>query len=661
MGDSDLRKIERAYLALLRARYAARAARAPEPRVVRRPPAKLLQGIDRIGEGPVPARIDEMRAVDVPAASHEPEAARLIANGAQIGLAEVLSSVTRVSLHGSPADSENTCAWLAYGCARLGWAYRVMGWPFQPVPVVLEGETDIVQPDLETCLAVVTASTLAEAEEPWGSGESGRTANRLVDAWRRQRRLMLLIKVPAAGHGHGTGWQRAAERWLEGRGSACPVILIGNTPALPYSLARWFCPFSIEPAHVSGPVEALPAPAAASADPDARLRALEVAVYSAGQSGDPSCAELLVRGLRDFCHEVRGAAAAGLGLVGGAETAPALAMAMGDPLAGVRVAATAALGQIAAQADLESGGWARTPIATLAKGLDAYYADVRAAAALALGGAAQLIDRGVAAPTTVARLIPLLHDRSPTVRESAAAALGMVCDSALAPLLAALHAEQVAVRILAIRALGSSDETAARVALAGALRDSAAQVRAAAALALGTAALVSNGAALAEDDEATKELLAAAIDDEAEVRLAVAEALGDIGGIASAEAAVRLLGDNDPRVRSTDANALVRLGKQATQSLLGALGSPDPAVRWLAIHVLGVRSKEEGGDNVAEGLAAAMADPYSAVRWLAAETLGSLKNAAEVGEQQDVVRAVLAGALHDRNPLVRGAARAALE
>ena len=76
--------------------------------------------------------------------------------------------------------------------------------------------------------------------------------------------------------------------------------------------------------------------------------------------------------------------------------------------------------------------------------------------------------------------------------------------------------------------------------------------------------------------------------------------------------------------------------------------------------VLGVRAADEGSEDVTAALAAAMADPYSAVRWLAAERLGSIRDRGGLQEQPPAVRAVLANALHDRNPLVRGAARAAL-
>ena len=642
MSDGDLRTTERAYLALVRARYAAHAVRTGEPLVVRRPPVELLQGIDRAGEGPVPQRIDAMRAAAVTAASVNPLSA-------PVGLAEVLSSTPRVWLCGGPAASEDACAWLAHGCAGLGWAYSTLGWPFQPVPVVLEAVAAAEPRDLEQGLVAATAGMLAQAAEPWAAAEGSLAASRLVEVWRRQRRLVLLIKVPAVGNGQGTPWQRAIERWVVRQGNGCPTVLIGDVPAPAYSLVRWFCPVVYAQVQAPSPMDVQSAPDAASADPDARLAALGMAVYSAG----PPCAELLMQGLRDFWHEVRAAAAIGLGLLGGMEATPALAMAMGDPVPGVRVAAAAALGQIAAHAATESGCLVHSPAGVLAGGLYAYYADVRAAAALALGAVAALRGQGRTAANTAALLVTLLDDGCAPVRESAAAALGMLGDSALNPLLAALRAQRVRVRSLAAQALGSSSE-AALAALAEALDDGAGEVRAAAALALGAVA-ARTGAG-----EAAQALVTAVNDGDAEVRRAVAEALGD-GGAAGAEAAVHLLGDSDPRVRSAAANALVRLGKEATPSLLVAIRSEDPAVRWLAIHVLGVRAADEGGDDVTEALGAAMADPYSAVRWLAAENLGSIKDKRGLREQPPAVRAVLANALHDRNPLVRGAVRAALE
>ena len=152
-------------------------------------------------------------------------------------------------------------------------------------------------------------------------------------------------------------------------------------------------------------------------------------------------------------------------------------------------------------------------------------------------------------------------------------------------------------------------------------------------------------------------ILAAAVEDaRAPVRAAVAEALGEVGGVACAGAAVRLLGDADAGVRTAASVALMRLGPEATPLLLAALGEPDPAQRWLAVHILGVALGEgdgEAGSAVVPALAAALRDPYSAVRWLAAETLG------QVGSLEGV-RAALAHALDDRNPLVREAVRGAL-
>ena len=536
MIERDLRNTERAYLALVRAVYA-RGARTGEPLVVRRPPAELLQGIDRTGEGPVPQRIDEMRAAAAPAAS-------VNFAGAELGLAEVLSSTPRIWLCGGPAASEDACAWLAYGCARLGWAYGALGWPFQPVPVVLDAVAATAQGDLEQSLAAAVAGVLAQGAESWTAGEGSLAAGRLVNAWRRQRRLVLLIKVPPAAQGQGAGWQRALERWVVRQGPGCAVVLFGTMPKLAYSLARWFCPAACVQAQAPSRMDVQPVPDAASADPEARLAALEGAVYSAG----PLCVELLVQGLRDFWHEVRVAAAIGLGLVGGIETTPALAMAMGDPVAGVRVAAAAALGQIAAYTAPESGRRMRAPVDVLARGLCAYYADVRAAAALALGAVGALTGKGSTAAHIAELLVVLLDDGCAPVRRSAAAALGMLGNRALDPLLAALRAEQVTVRSLAAQALGSSGEVA-RGALAGALLDGAGEVRTAAALALGAVAAHTGAGAAAQA------LVAAAADGEAEVRRAVAEALGD-GGAAGAETAVYLLADSDPSVRSAAANAL---------------------------------------------------------------------------------------------------------
>ena len=116
----------------------------------------------------------------------------------------------------------------------------------------------------------------------------------------------------------------------------------------------------------------------ASPDPDARLAAVAAAAIRGRRRAEAA----LLPALRDFWHEVRGCAAIGLGLVGGTGAIPALAMAMGDPAAAVRVAATAAIGQIAGQIGGKIDGLA---LDVLLAGLAAFYADVRAAAAQALG------------------------------------------------------------------------------------------------------------------------------------------------------------------------------------------------------------------------------------------------------------------------------------
>ncbi len=619
MIGEDLRAAERAYLAQVRARFAAHAGLWGELTALRLPPPQPLQGIERIGAGPVPARIDAMRAAGV-----EPDAAVSVGAGAGVGvrtpLVAALACEPRLWLQGAGAEGESLCAALAYGCARAGWAYTTLRWPFQPVPILPGVEAPGGQRHLEEQLAASA-----------------------VDGWRRQGRLLLLLPVPGGGAGEQAGWWQPLERWMARRGHGCRVVLVAEPGALPYSLARWFAPFVLQPAgervraaRSTASAADTPAPDMASPDPDARLAAVEAAVYVGS-----AAAATLLPALRDFWHEVRGSAAIGLGLVGGTEAIPALAMAMGDPAAAVRVAATAAIGQIAGQIGGQSNGLA---LDVLLAGLAAFYADVRAAAAQALGA---LGATPPMAATVVARLAGRLDDPSECVRQSAAAALGTMGEPATDLLVSTLAAPREGVRVLAAQALGCGGDVRAVAPLAGALRDPSPAVRTAAARALG---LLRAGTAAA--------ILAAAVEDpEPPVRAAVAEALGEVGGVACAGAAVRLLGDADAGVRTAASVALMRLGPEATPLLLAALGEPDPAQRWLAVHILGVRALGEGdgeaGSAVVPALAAALRDPYSAVRWLAAETLG------QVGSLEGV-RAALAHALDDRNPLVREAVRGAL-
>ena len=104
------------------------------------------------------------------------------------------------------------------------------------------------------------------------------------------------------------------------RGHGCRVVLVAEPGALPDSLARRFAPFVLQPA--GGPVGAVidrfggrhPGAGHGDPDPDARLAAVEAAVYVGS-----AAAATLLPALRDFWHEVRGSAAIGLGLVGRTE------------------------------------------------------------------------------------------------------------------------------------------------------------------------------------------------------------------------------------------------------------------------------------------------------------------------------------------------------
>jgi HEAT repeat protein len=477
----------------------------------------------------------------------------------------------------------------------------------------------------------------------------------LLSTWTRQGRLLLLLEVGETGTG---AWWRGPAQWLAGEGRASRVLLALADATAPYHLARWFVPYAIHRAPDSAGASLSPPTVRAdltSRDPDARLSALVQAVvgfaapptitYSHPHEPAPAAAQpQLVRSLRDMWHEVRAAAAIGLGLIGNTGALPALTMAMGDPQSGVRRAAVLAIGQIAAAPGAEASD--DRGRATLAAALGAYYADVRATAAAVLGmlnaeDAPMLPSRASLVPSShlPGLLADLLADPSDEVQRAAVAALQRVGAPALPELAVALASERVAVRAGAALALGCPGRAAALPLLLRARHDPAVDVRTAVAHALGCLAIAHAQPALGE----------LAADAHAEVRAAAAGALSALGA-AGAPPLAALLRDTDAAVRAAAVTGLVTLGGAAAPALLAVLAAPDPAVRWLAIHTLGAIGGGADPAAVHAALAAALDDPYSAVRWLAADTLGQL----------GLRGPALQRAREDRNPIVRAAAHAAL-
>ncbi len=620
MIADSLRACERSYLGYMRARYAAPSSSAPaddpvDGQLLPLPPPHPLQGSDRSGAGPVPLRLDAMRAAAV-------DEERALSVALPLRLTAALARHPHLLLHGSQPQLQPLLPWLAGNCARCGWGYVHLGLVAQPVPLLLRLLPDAHIAGLEERLVAHLASELERTGQPPANAAA------LLDVWGRQRRLLLLLDLLETADGDSPLLYRQVEWFAYRHGHRCRIVAAGPDPlprgaTLAYSFVSARLLPAISVSTSPDPVDTAPPgqqPALAGPDPDMRLAAVE----AFGHAGESASNDALRQSLRDLWHEVRGAAAVALGVVGDEAVLPALAMALGDPSAAVRTAAAAAIGQI--------GGVFAVDL--LLRGLDSYYADVRAASAQALGA----LQAQVAMP----RLGLLLEDRAAAVRLAAAESLAAIGGVTLARLAASLTAPAAATRRLAACALGFAAPQDAWPALACALHDPALGVRTEAVCALGKLGVVEGWPALVE----------AAADSEPAVQIAAAEALGWAGGTPAApEAAyalVRLLSAAEPGVRTAAIPALLRLGPAAAPALLSALAAPDPALRWLAIHILGVR----GGEGVVPLLAAALADPYSAVRWRAAETLGALG--------QEAARPLLLAVQQDRNPLVRAAVQEAL-
>jgi HEAT repeat protein len=212
-------------------------------------------------------------------------------------------------------------------------------------------------------------------------------------------------------------------------------------------------------------------------------------------------------------------------------------------------------------------------------------------------------------------LLAALGDANADVREAAAAALGEIGAPAVPGLLAALRDADADVREAAAKALGEIGDAAAVPGLLAALGDAEANVREAAAKALGQIG----------DAAAVPGLLAALRDADADVRRAAA-ALGEIGDAAAVPGLLAALRDADADVRRAAAAALGEIGDAAAvPGLLAALGDADWNVRAAAARALGLI-----GAPAVPGLLAALRDADWRVRWAAAKALGWIGDAAAV-------------------------------
>ena len=200
-------------------------------------------------------------------------------------------------------------------------------------------------------------------------------------------------------------------------------------------------------------------------------------------------------------------------------------------------------------------------------------AKVRQRAAWALGD--------LESPRAVETLIHHLDDHDPDVRSMAAWALGEIKDRrAVEPLIRMLVDVDPYVKEMGVRALGELEDHRAVKALAAVLDEDDAGLRAAAAWALGE---ISGAAAV----DALAAVLHA--DPDVRTRKAAAEALRDSGSTQAILALIAAMGDESPVIRTTVVRALAAIGDRRAIVPLGAALRTDnnAEVRMLAAVALG--------------------------------------------------------------------------
>jgi len=336
----------------------------------------------------------------------------------------------------------------------------------------------------------------------------------------------------------------------------------------------------------------------------------------------------------------------------GARAVGAAAQELSNQNAKIRAAASSVLASI---------GVPSAP--SLLPNIGVYNDDTRAAVTAALIGIGEAV---------IPSLIEILQQTSPGLEQSAGEfvrsqdaaceALTAMNVKSLAPAVdQLLTSEHAAVRETGMRLIGAiigqAPESFERLGSTGRMplaahlaSDPDWRVRRQAALSLGQ--LLSAG----QQPRVVNALVEALGDSRAEVKAAAATALGQIGATEVAPILVRTLMTNRVGATAELQLALRRLGTPVIPALSPALNSDDPETRRLATEILaGI-----GSSQVVAPLAARLADSSPAIRRLAAETLGSMpQGMLTAATTSEVVDQMLA-ALGDPNWHVYHAVRDAL-
>lgn len=263
----------------------------------------------------------------------------------------------------------------------------------------------------------------------------------------------------------------------------------------------------------------------------------------------------------------------------------------------------------------------RLAIPTLLDALNDQYFTVRASAALALGkiGDTQVIPS----------LLPLLKDKDGEVRSAACVAIGKFRDPLTFDDITNILLDDtlIEVRQSAARALGETKHPAAIPFLMEALRDSSWWFeREQAAMDL-LNAIENMGPAVVEP------LIEALGDKEGTVRKYAAIMLGDLRDVRAIEELGMALYDLHHEVGEMAAEALVKFGSKAVDTLIESLSHPEAAIREHAVIALA----EIQEPRVVPVLIEMLQDPEREVKMQAMQALAGLKDQRTIPALQEIV------------------------
>lgn len=276
---------------------------------------------------------------------------------------------------------------------------------------------------------------------------------------------------------------------------------------------------------------------AAVKDKDITVR--KNAIEALGEIKDVRAVDTLIISLKDEDHDIRKNAAEALGKIRDVRAINALVTLLKDRKSSVQQSADTAIKNTLQQL---KDNRAIEPLITL---LNHDEPAIRLFAVEALGG--------IPDPRVSAHLILALKDNNADIRESAAESLRKTGATAVEPLIKTLRGNDISIRLIAIRILGDIKDTRSVEPLIDVLEFKSRKPA----------------------------------QEEAQLRYEAAKALGKIKDNSAIQPLITTLGDTDPHVRESAAEALREIGVPSVQYLIESLEDENIHIRVGAVMLLG--------------------------------------------------------------------------